>query len=73
MLINQKLIHLAMLGSILSVPGAIPDTPVADESEDFHAHLGRCDQCANHPFNLCATGDRLIVLAASEVDATAFQ
>lgn len=29
------------------------DTPIADESEDFHAHLDRCQRCSDHPFALC--------------------
>lgn len=25
----------------------------------FHAHLGECRQCADHPFELCRDGARL--------------
>lgn len=34
---------------------------------DFHAHLDGCEQCANHPFELCSEGARLLELAAAEV------
>lgn len=29
----------------------------------FHAHLDECQQCANHPFALCAEGAKLLELA----------
>jgi hypothetical protein len=32
----------------------------------FHAHLDVCEQCRNHPFNLCPLGDRLLHSAAQE-------
>jgi hypothetical protein len=32
---------------------------------DFHAHLDVCQQCANHPFELCKAGAELLELAAS--------
>lgn len=31
-----------------------------DRGEPYHAHLEVCEQCANHPFALCPTGDRTI-------------
>lgn len=34
---------------------------------DFHDHLDGCEQCANHPFELCDEGARLLDLAAAEV------
>lgn len=34
--------------------------------EDFHAHLDECRRCANHPFDLCTEGARLLELAAAE-------
>jgi hypothetical protein len=33
---------------------------------DFHRHLDRCQQCANHPFELCSEGARLLALTAAE-------
>lgn len=33
---------------------------------DFHDHLDKCQQCANHPFELCSEGARLLGLAAAE-------
>lgn len=33
---------------------------------DFHAHLDVCEQCANHPFELCGEGARLLELAAGD-------
>lgn len=30
---------------------------------DFHAHLDACAQCANHPFELCPEGAKLLELA----------
>jgi hypothetical protein len=32
---------------------------------DFHAHLDGCEQCANHPFELCKVGAELLELAAA--------
>jgi hypothetical protein len=32
---------------------------------DFHAHLDVCEQCANHPFELCKVGAELLELAAA--------
>lgn len=32
---------------------------------DFHRHLDRCQQCANHPFELCSEGARLLALAGA--------
>jgi len=46
------------------------DTPVADESEDFHAHLKRCRQCADHPFGLCVTGERLLKRDAAKINGS---
>lgn len=40
---------------------------------DFHAHLDECQQCANHPFELCSEGARLLGLAAADVSAEAEQ
>jgi len=31
--------------------------------DEFHAHLDKCAQCANHPFELCAEGAKLLELA----------
>lgn len=33
---------------------------------DFHTHLDECRRCANHPFDLCEEGARLVELAAAE-------
>lgn len=38
---------------------------------DFHKHLDRCAQCANHPFALCTEGARLLGLAALDMAAEA--
>jgi len=32
--------------------------------DNFHAHLDECARCRNQPFNLCATGQRLLEQAA---------
>jgi hypothetical protein len=34
--------------------------PAHKAAADFHDHLDECEQCREQPFNLCATGDRLI-------------
>lgn len=39
---------------------------ISPGTKAFHAHLDVCKQCANNPFRLCATGDRLLVEAAKE-------
>lgn len=37
-------------------------TPPAatDETRAFDAHLGACQQCREHPFDLCAAGQDLL-------------
>lgn len=58
---NPKLLQAVCLAAMFGGPPPPPkDTPVASEDETFHQHLGRCKQCADHPFALCVTGDRLI-------------
>lgn len=37
-----------------------PMPPLPQSHVDFHKHLEECPQCAHRPFELCATGDRLI-------------
>lgn len=32
--------------------------------KEFHKHLDVCRQCANHPFDLCPTGAKLLKEAA---------
>jgi hypothetical protein len=32
--------------------------------EHFHAHLDACKRCREQPFNLCATGEKLLKEAA---------
>ena len=39
---------------------------MADGVDRFHAHLDACEQCREHPFDLCATGSELIQVAARE-------
>lgn len=35
--------------------------PVDEFAGDaFHAHLDECEQCREHPFNLCAVGESLL-------------
>lgn len=36
--------------------------------KDFHAHLDECEQCRNHPFDLCGLGAVLLILAAGDDD-----
>lgn len=31
----------------------------------FHAHLGQCEQCEKHPFDLCITGTILLRAAGN--------
>jgi hypothetical protein len=33
---------------------------VKEQAEAFHAHLDVCKQCANHPFDLCLTGQEIM-------------
>lgn len=44
----------------VTTPKAPPAAP-ADRVDDFHAHLDVCPQCEQHPFDLCATGARLLL------------
>ncbi len=34
---------------------------MADPAAKFHAHLDVCKQCRENPFDLCKTGDALLV------------
>jgi hypothetical protein len=49
-----------------------PTTPaqVEEKTKLFHNHLDVCDQCREHPFNLCSTGDKLLKDAASGLAST---
>ena len=63
---NPKLLQAVVLAAMFGGdPPPRADTPAADDDEDFHAHLKRCKQCADHPFALCVTGERLIHEAAT--------
>lgn len=42
---------------------------MADAVDRFHAHLDACRRCERHPFDLCATGQTLLVAAAQESHA----
>jgi hypothetical protein len=33
--------------------------------DKFYEHLDACEQCRNHPFDLCLTGDKLLIKAAT--------
>lgn len=35
-----------------------------DAIDIFHSHLNICDQCREHPFDLCTVGGPLLVKAA---------
>ena len=43
--------------------------------EKFNAHLDVCEQCREHPWQLCEVGHKLIVEACSQlhVDAETFK
>lgn len=36
-------------------------------ADDFHAHLDKCKQCEEHPFNLCPEGQRLMSKLQKEI------
>lgn len=36
-----------------------------DATRAFHAHLDACQQCREHPFDLCSTGAVLLKAAAT--------
>jgi hypothetical protein len=40
-------------------------TTVDKAIDKFHSHLDVCEQCRNHPFNLCPTGATLLRNAAT--------
>ena len=67
---NYKLLQAVMAAAFLGERSIRRDTPVADESEDFHDHLARCRQCSDHPFGLCITGERLLKRDASKRDGS---
>ncbi len=35
----------------------------------FHRHLDNCEQCHDHPFELCTTGIDLLIAAVSAIDS----
>ena len=59
---DDKLTILNRDGSIPSVKPLKPWTP-----GEFNQHLDGCDQCKNHPFGLCETGQELL---KKEIEAT---
>src|SRR3972149_9767684 len=59
---DDKLTILNRDGSIHSVKPLKPWTP-----GEFNQHLDGCDQCKNHPFGLCETGQELL---KKEIEAT---
>lgn len=67
---NRKLLQTVALLGMFGAPSLRLDTPVADENEDFHGHLKRCRQCADHPFALCITGERLLKRDAAKLDGS---
>ena len=36
-----------------------------DTADKFYKHLDECEQCRNHPFDLCLTGDKLLIKAVT--------
>lgn len=46
---------------VRDLAGSMIDDTAVDR---FYAHLEECTQCANHPFQLCSAGQRLIDEAA---------
>lgn len=42
-----------------------PGRELDAETQRFYAHLDRCSQCRNHPFNLCVLGGYLLRDAAT--------
>lgn len=40
------------------------------EPKIFHEHLDRCEQCRNHPFDLCQEGHLLLHAAALAPEGT---
>ncbi len=39
---------------------------ISDPTEAFHAHLDRCRQCSERPFDLCPTGEVLLATVPIE-------
>ncbi len=38
-----------------------------DPAENFNNHLDKCKQCRDHPFALCAAGDKLLKQTVLEI------
>lgn len=38
-----------------------------EPSDAFHAHLDGCEQCREHPFDLCEVGQTLIARAGHDL------
>jgi len=36
------------------------DDTTGDPTDDYHEHLDECEQCREHPFNQCPTGNELL-------------
>lgn len=46
------------MATISDVPAAPLKTQ--ERESDFHAHLDECEQCREHPLDLCSTGAELM-------------
>jgi hypothetical protein len=46
--------------------GKVEETPASADDNVFHQHLDVCSQCAEHPFNLCQEGARLLEVAGTK-------
>lgn len=52
----------------MTLRGNEPMAEPATEAQDrFHRHLDNCKQCSDEPFNLCPTGERLLLDAVKEI------
>jgi len=37
------------------------------EMDKFHEHLDKCEQCRNHPFDLCEIGQKLLIESTKNI------
>ena len=47
-------------GGVKKPAAPSPPANAKEWQEGYHAHLDKCAQCRNHPFNLCPVGAKLL-------------
>jgi hypothetical protein len=54
------------LENLMTTAARIPEDFSSIRVDEFHAHLDVCEQCRNHPFKLCAEGQKVLGMVAGD-------